>query len=76
MAEAPGGVAGGALTGEGCEWTALDYLAREQPQVLSRVRQLNMELHFAPGLGMGTVHDLNKLMRSIELLELHGFRPW
>jgi hypothetical protein len=69
-------LAGGAVTGEGCEWTALDYLARKQPQVLRRVRQLNIELHFAPGLGMRTIHDWDKLMRSIELLDRHGFRPW
>lgn len=76
FAEAVVGGARGAVTGEGCEWTALDYVARKHPHVLSRVRQLNIELHFAPGLGMASLHDADKVLSTVQLLELHDFRPW
>lgn len=64
------------MAGEGCEWTALDHLARRHPNLLGRVRQLNIELHFGMNLGTATADDMDKVLSTIQLLDQHGFRPW
>ena len=45
-------------------------------QLLGNVRQLNIELHFSPGLGMASAEDVDKLLATIRLLNSHGFRMW
>jgi hypothetical protein len=45
-------------------------------QLLDSVRQLNIELHFSPGLGMESAEDVDKLVATIRLLNSHGFKMW
>jgi hypothetical protein len=46
------------------------------PQLLGKVRQLNIELHFSAGLGMASAEDVDKLVATIRLLNSHGFKMW
>lgn len=62
---------------EGCEFEAFHQLATKEPEVVSQVCTIIMELHFSETLQMKTAHQL-KLMASFweKYVEEFGFRFW
>ena len=62
---------------EGCEWESLHQLATNEPEIISQVCTIIMEIHVSTTLQMDTVGQL-KLMASFweNYIETFGFRFW
>ena len=58
---------------EGCEWPALEQVARETPWVLDNVQVLMMEVHVTPLLNPPTPEQFDTLF---SLLTSKGFKLW
>ena len=59
---------------EGCEWTAFREVERRQPQLLSRVRIIMLEVHSIKRYGMDRVTQVDQLLHF--LITTHGFRVY
>ena len=59
---------------EGCEWTAFREVAHRQPQLLSRVRIILLEVHSIQRYGMDRVAQVDQLLSF--LIHTHGFRVY
>ena len=59
---------------EGCEWAALEKVAKSSSEVLHRVRLLTLEVHVSPTMQPPTPEQL---VNVFDLLFItHGFRLW
>jgi len=61
---------------EGCEWPALDYVARHHPSLLDNVLQINVELHFTKSLQVDSILHLEMVGNVLAFLTKAGFRLW
>lgn len=61
---------------EGCEWSALHYLASVRPSIFEQIDQINIEFHFTTTLQVNSTEALQHIAATYALLMAQGYRPW
>lgn len=60
---------------EGCEWESLSLLSK-YPDILAKIQQINIELHFTTTLRVNSTRILRHIQLFHEIITEHGFLPW
>ncbi len=60
---------------EGCEWEAFSLL-KKHPNILNRVLQVNIEMHFTTSLRVNNYEIIERMKETYILLSKCGFVPW